>query len=82
MLCTGNPFEVLSTRGDSVADVHRHHIKGGAAARRRGGAGQAAHEAGPGVAAPHGSRVADGERGARQLMHRLGVTLSQQGRPL
>ena len=32
MLCTGNPFEVLSTRGDSVADVHRHHIKGGAAA--------------------------------------------------
>ena len=27
MLCTGNPFEVLNTCGDSVADVRRQHIK-------------------------------------------------------
>ena len=35
MLCTGNPFEVLSTRGDSVADVGRQHIKEAAARGRR-----------------------------------------------
>ena len=52
MLCTGNPFEVLSTRGDSVADVRRHP-----AAYQRGGGTASPDEAGPGVAAPHGSEL-------------------------